>query len=115
MFPILEDYVLLVGSVAHGAGVYDACPRQGGEHFDVEAIFDVYAIAERQRVAQDQDLVSEGPRILLKESLAVLVVSDGPRVASRIDPCCQNIRCITPSRLRIGSEDVITLGVVVPI
>jgi hypothetical protein len=115
MFPILESYVLLVGSVTHGPGVYDACSRQGGEHFDVEAVFDVYAFAERQRVAQDQDLVFEGPWILLNESLAVLITSDAPLVTSRIDPRCQKIRRTTPSRSRIGSEDVITLGVVMPI
>src|ERR1043166_4328206 len=115
MFPILESYVLLVGSITHGPGVYDACSRQGGEHLDVEAVFDVYAFAERQRVAQDQDLVSEGSWILLNESLAVLIVSDGPLVTSRIDPRCQNIRRIAPSRLRIGSKDMITLNVEMPI
>jgi hypothetical protein len=115
MFPILESYVLLVGSITHGPGVYDACSRQGGEHLDVEAVFDVYAFAERKRVAQDQDLVSEGPWILLNESLAGLIISDAPRVTSRIDPRRQNIRRITPSRSRIGSEDVITLRVVTPI
>src|SRR5882724_1299870 len=115
MFPILESYVLSVGSVTHGPGVYDACSRQGGEHFDVEAILDVYASSERQRVAQDQDLVSEWPWILLNESLAVLIISDAPLVTSRIDPRCQKMRRITPSRSRIGSEDVITLRVVMPI
>src|SRR5215510_4472977 len=115
MLPILESYVLLVSAITHGPGVYDACSRQGGEHFDVEAVFDVYAFAKRQRVAQDQDLVSEGPWILLNESLAVLIISDGPLVTSRIDPRCLKIRHITPSRSRIGSEDTITLRVVMHI
>jgi hypothetical protein len=85
MFPILESHVLLVGSVAHGAGVYDARARQGGKHFDVEAILDVYAFAERQRVTEDQNPVS-GERILRNEPLAIPVSRDAPLFAVRIDP-----------------------------
>jgi hypothetical protein len=109
VFPISESHVLLVGSVAHGAGVDDACAGQGGKHFDVEAIFDVYAFAERQRVAEDQNPAS-GARILRNEPLAVLISSDAPLFAGRIDPRRQEIRRIAPSRLRIGPEQVIAFG-----
>jgi hypothetical protein len=100
VFPISESHVLLVGSVAHGAGVYDARAKRGGKHFDVEAIFDVYAFAERQRVTEDQNSAS-GARILRNEPLAVLISSDAPLFAGRIDPRRQEIRRIAPSRLRI--------------
>ena len=109
MFPILESHVLLVGSVAHGAGVYDARARQGGKHFDVEAILDVYAFAERQRVTEDQNPVS-GERILRNEPLAIPVSPDAPLFAVRIDPRRQEIRRIAPSCLRIGPEQVIAFG-----
>jgi len=115
VFPILERNVLLVSSVTHGPGVYDARSGQGREHFDVEAILDIDAFAERQRVAQDQYLVSEGPGILLNEPLAVLISSDAPLVASRIDPRRREIRRVTPSRSSIGSKQVISFSDVMPI
>jgi hypothetical protein len=44
--------------------------QEGGKHFDVEAIFDVYAFAETQRVAEDQNPAT-GARILRNEPLGV--------------------------------------------
>jgi hypothetical protein len=103
VFPTSENHVLLVGSVAHGARVYNAHARQEWKHFDIEAIFDVYAFAERQRVAEDQNPAS-GARILCNEPLAVLISFDAPLLAGRIDPRRQELRRIAPTRLRIGSE-----------
>ena len=104
LLPISENRVLLVGSVAHGAGVYDARGWQEGKHFDIEAIFDVYAFAEGQRVAEDQNSAS-GARILRDQPLAVLVSSNAPFFAGRIDQRRQEIRRIAPSCLRIGAEE----------
>src|SRR5262249_3046959 len=104
-----ESHILLVSSVAHGARVYDARARKGGKHFDVEAIFDVYAFPERQRIAEDQNF-SAGVRILRNEPLAVLISSDVPLFAGRIDPRRQDIRRIAPSRLRIRPKQASAFG-----
>jgi hypothetical protein len=72
LLPISESRVLLVGTVAHGAGVYDARGWQKGKHSDIEAVLDVYAFAEGQRVAEDQNSAS-GARILRNQPLAIRI------------------------------------------
>jgi hypothetical protein len=65
VFPISESYVLLVGSVAHGAGVYDARPGKE-ESILTSKRSSMSMPSERQRIAEDQNLVS-GARLLRNE------------------------------------------------
>ena len=101
---------LLIGTIAHDAQIDDGEVRNAVPNEDVEAIREIDAFAERERVAKDQKPGTAIVRPRRWPADARGVGHDVPGIAVRVPAHQIQVRQRSPTELEIGPEQPALLG-----